>query len=115
MIRVFSWLNNHPLLWDVSHHPFNEGKRSPRQGALLKRMGLIKGTLDIYILYPTIKYHGLIIELKEKSLTTGRWGRSTDEQVRKVKRLNELGYFAAFTFGYDDTIKTIEDYLEGKL
>ncbi len=112
MIRIFEYLDKHELLWDVCHHPPNEGKRTPQQGALMKRMGLRKDTPDIFIMYPAWGYHGLIIEVKELNPKTGKYGRPTPGQKRKIQKLQELGYCAAFGYGYDATIDIIENYLK---
>ena len=47
----------------VAHVP-NEGKRSPQQGAKLKRMGMQKGFPDLVVPLPRGNYHGLYIEMK---------------------------------------------------
>lgn len=112
MKNVFVWIDAHRLIADVSHHTFNEGKRTPWEGALMKALGLRAGVPDIYIDYPTKTYHGLRIEVKERSPATGRYGRPTAAQIKRVNRLNELGYCARFCYGFDETIKTITDYLK---
>lgn len=48
---------------DVVHIP-NEGKRSERYGAELKRLGMRKGFPDLFIPQSKKGYHGLFIELK---------------------------------------------------
>lgn len=48
----------------IGVHIANEGKRSARNGAALKRMGLRKGFPDLFFPYARGGYHGLFIELK---------------------------------------------------
>lgn len=115
MIRIADWLDGNELLWDIFHHPPNEGKRSIQEGAMLKRMGMRKDTPDLIILYPCWGFHGLIIEVKELNPKTGKYGRPTSGQKRKIQKLNDLGYHATFGYGYDATIKIIEDYLKDEL
>ncbi len=113
MFKIFEKLDRHPLLWDCSHAVKNEGKRSKWEGGLQKQLGLRAGIPDIYIDYPCHGYHGLRIELKELSETTGRYGKPSPDQIKRIKRLNELGYKAVICYGFDDTMKTIDDYLKG--
>lgn len=115
MIRVFDYIRDIKLFDDLTHHPPNEGKRSWIEGGILKRMGMTKDTPDIYIMYPTAKYHGLIIEAKELNPKTGKYGRATPGQIRKIKKLNEVGYYATIGKGYDEIISIIENYLKDEV
>ena len=73
--------------------------------------------LDLTILLPVYPYHALILELKASQndlfLKDGKKLKSdhVQEQYNMIKNLRELGYFADFTTGYDDTINIINDYM----
>lgn len=105
-IKLFQWLHLHPILKDLAFSIPNEGKRSLTMGKIFKRMGLRSGTPDIFIPYPTKKYHGLFIELKY-----GR-NKATPMQQKFIERLKNQGYAAEIIWGADDAIKYIEEYLK---
>ena len=89
-------------------HIPNEGKRSARYGATLKRMGLRKGFPDLFFPYARQGYHGLFIELKE-----GISKKPTQDQLEWIARLNKNGYYATVCYGADAAIAEINEYFEG--
>lgn len=106
IIQWCEW-NKHkyPELDMLIHIP-NEGKRSPRAGAELKRMGLKKGFPDLQLLVPNKEYYGLFIELK-----ADKTKRLTKEQKQWLEKLNEYGYKAVRCNGSEEAIDTIKEYL----
>lgn len=106
---IFEWAewnkNKHPEL-DMLFHITNEGKRSKRTGAELKRQGLKRGIPDICLPIPNGKYHGLWIELK-----ADKTKRLSKEQKEWLEKLNRFGYKAVRCNGADEGIQTIKDYL----
>ena len=88
----------------VVHIP-NEGKRSPRQGAELKQMGLQKGFPDLFIPVAKGGYHGLFIEMKY-----GRY-RVTPEQKVWLSNLADNGYCCALCVGAENAIANIKNYI----
>ena len=100
--------NVHPEL-DVIFHIVNEGKRSVRTGAELKRMGMKKGVPDICLPVPKGTYHGLWIELK-----ADKTKRATKEQKEWLIKLTEQGYKAVVCYGADDAVTVIKEYLNLK-
>lgn len=114
--RVFKEIiNKNPLIYKCSFATKNEGKRNWKEGQLQKELGLIAGVPDIYIDYPTQTHHGLRLELKEKSPSTGRFGRPTKHQIEMINTLNALGYFAKICYGFDDVKQTIDHYLKDEI
>lgn len=105
---VFEWatLNSgrYPELEFMYHIP-NEGKRTARHGAELKRQGLKRGVPDICLPAARGKYHGLYIEMK-----VGK-NKPTDSQTRYLKFLAAQGYAPVVCYGADDAIKIIIQYL----
>lgn len=90
-------------------HIVNEGKRSARTGAELKRMGMKKGVPDICLPVPRGQFHGLWIELK-----ADRTKKATKEQREWLIKLSEQGYKAVLCYGADDAVKVIKEYLNLK-
>ena len=86
-------------------HVPNEGKRSPRTGAELKRMGLKAGFPDLGLLVPRNDKHGLFIEMK-----VGR-NKCTDNQKEWIRRLMEQGYEVKVCYSCEEAIQTIKKYL----
>lgn len=109
---IFEWAewnkNKYPEL-DMLFHITNEGKRSKRMGAELKRMGLKKGIPDICLPVPNNEYNGLWIELK-----ADKTKRLTKEQKEWLEKLNRYGYKAVRCNGADEAIQVIKNYLDIK-
>ena len=64
---IFDWARwqqgKYPQL-KAMYHAANEGKRSARAGAELKRQGMKPGVSDICLPYASGKYNNLYVELK---------------------------------------------------
>lgn len=95
----------YPELKMLMHIP-NEGKRSKRYGAELKRMGLKAGFPDLGLLVPNKKYAGLFIELKADKTKS-----MTKEQKEWLEKLNSYGYKAVRCNGSEEAIQIIKKYL----
>ena len=100
--------NMHPEL-GLIFHIVNEGKRSARTGAELKRMGMKKGVPDICLPVARHPYHGLWIELK-----ADRTKKASKEQKEWLIKLTDQGYKAVLAYGADDAVKIIKEYLNLK-
>jgi len=75
--------------------------------------------LDLWILEPKGKYHGLIIELKKDGESPFRIdngmlksGEHLAEQYCTIQLLLYKGYAATFSVGFDQTKKIIDDYMK---
>lgn len=88
-------------------HVANEGKRSARYGAELRRLGLRKGFPDLFIPKARKGFHGLFLELKRDPKS-----RPTQEQKTWIEKLNASGYFAKVCYGADEAIGVIKKYFE---
>ena len=95
----------YPELKMLMHIP-NEGKRSKRYGAELKRLGLRPGFPDLGLLVPNKKYAGLFIELKADKTKS-----MTKEQKEWLEKLNSYGYKAIRCNGSEEAIQIIKRYL----
>lgn len=91
---------------DIVHIP-NEGKRSKRYGAELKRLGMRKGFPDLFVPIASKDYHGLFIELK-RDITR----KPTKDQLEWIAKLNAAGYYATVCYGADAAIKEIKKYVK---
>ena len=106
--KLAQWLDARGVLW--THVP-NEGKRKPRTGATLKRMGLKRGVPDVLIFsHPKIGtdmsriISGAAIELKRQY-----GGKPTDEQIEWLDQLDQLGWAARVCNGADAAIEWLEE------
>lgn len=112
-VFLFKWIAyaaagiHKELKWCV--HIVNEGKRSVKNGAKLKSMGMRAGFPDIFVPIPTNEYHGLFIELKRK-----KGGRVSPEQKAWIEYLNSAGYYATVCYGWEDAKSAICKYLHVK-
>ncbi len=88
----------------VVHIP-NEGKRSARYGAQLKRMGMRKGFPDLFIPVARNGYHGLFIEMKSKT------GRLSEEQKQWQRVLSEQRYLCAVCYSFEEAVNTVKAYI----
>lgn len=88
----------------VYHIP-NEGRRSARTGAMLKRQGLKSGVPDLCIPVARGRYHSLYIEMKAKG------GRATANQTDWIHLLRSQGMCAYVCWGADSAIALIDEYM----
>lgn len=74
--------------------------------------------LDLYILEPRGKFHGLILELKANSIykKDGKTLLSNphhEDQAKTIELLKKKGYQASFACSLQEGIKLINQYLNG--
>lgn len=98
----------HPEL-ELLHHIPNEGRRSLRMGAELKKQGMRAGVPDICLPVPRGRYHALYIEMKRP-----KGGRVSDAQQWWIDKLNRQGNLAVICRGFDEAKDTILKYLNVK-
>ena len=65
-IMLFNWIRTKPELADFCFAIPNERKTSIRNGAHLKRMGLMPGASDLFIGIPKGKFHLVVCGLLKK-------------------------------------------------
>lgn len=119
-IKLFEYLaKKHPNVVALSEP---SGLRvSQGMAKKLKRMRSADVHLDVYILQPTQKYAGLILELKAKDIFKKTnpsqllANKHHQDQLATINKLNKLGYYATFAIGYDQAVNVIEDYLNNRL
>ena len=77
-----------------------------KQAKKAKRTGYSKGFPDLQICEARKEYHGLFLEIKTNK------GYATIYQKNWIEALNERGYKAVITKGFDEAKKVIDDYLK---
>jgi len=109
---LVKWLSMHPVLKDYYLKNNNEGKRTEAQGWNLKLMGLRSGVSDLFIAYPTNRYHGLWLEVKRNIIYSPSQKKNDTwiAQQEWIDRMNDIGYFATFCFGWEDGKRIVEEY-----
>jgi len=85
-------------------------RTSFRQAVRAKATGYVKGFPDLQICMPTNKYHGLFLEIKKDKKSY-----ATKEQKEWIAYLNDVGYCARVTKGFDESVQTIRDYFENRI
>jgi hypothetical protein len=84
-------------------------RTSFKQAILMKQTGYRKGVPDLLIFEPLNNYHGLAVEIKTLK------GRPSKHQKKWIEDLNKRKYYAKITRGFDETIKTIENYFNNTI
>ncbi len=104
-IALCDWLRLHGVLFA---HPPNEGRRSRRQGALLRKAGLSSGLPDLLVFTPPPSdpsIRGVAIELKRRN---GRMSQVSDNQASWLAQLASAGWCASVAFGAADAIEQLQ-------
>lgn len=106
-------LNSHckvfwPEYYDVMFHPVQESGSggSKIYGSHLNSLGRKKGVPDWFVMVPSGKFYGLILELKKCNS-----GSVSKEQTLFMVKLEEMGYRCVIAFGFAAALKAIDDYL----
>lgn len=115
-ISCVSWMRyHHPelLFW----HTVNEGRKHIHAALRDEQAGLIKGVSDFVILIglsnPGGKYQFAAIELKRTNKSgKGKASPVSDDQKSFLKRVRDLGGFAAVAYGKEQFKLAIEEMLK---
>lgn len=87
----------------------NGGARNLVTGAMLKAEGVRRGVPDIFLAYPSGRYHGLWIEMKRRA-----HGYASAEQKVMLAAFRKVGYDAAVCRGWDEAREKIQSYLSAR-
>lgn len=90
----------------LSFHVPNGGSRNPIEGGKLKRMGVLRGVSDVFIIKKTTLYSGLIIELKVRP------NKVTLEQYEFLVKISKEGFCTQVCFDFDEAKLVIDTYLK---
>jgi len=88
------------------YHPANGGKRSKREAAKFKRMGVKPGVPDLHLPIARGGFHGLYVEMKRMD-----GGRVSSEQKVWLAALHAAGHCVAVCEGHEQAIAVLRDYL----
>jgi hypothetical protein len=99
------WAKYHPVCRENLFHIANERMTSPRQGAMLKTMGVVAGIADLFLMVPVGRLAGYWIELKApgKKPSLG--------QAAFLSRARLNGYAADWFDDWEKARDAIEHYL----
>ncbi len=109
-LALMKWASLKKII--LVHCP-NEGPKSARYGAILKKMGVSKGFPDLSLYEARGGYFGLFIELKAdrkyspSEKLTGTW----IAQEEWLARLASDGYLALMCFGWVEASRVVEKYI----
>lgn len=87
-------------------HVPNEGIRTARTGAHLKKQGMKAGMLDILIFLPSNGKNGFAIELKTN------YNKPTNTQTEWIESFRKMNWKAEWYNDLDECIKAIDNYLK---
>lgn len=110
---LVKWLSYHPIVRNYFLKLNNEGKRSDITGHNLKLMGLKTGASDLFIFYPTKKYHGLFLEVKRNKKYTPSEMR-TDTWIAQQMFLDcvkKVGFAGEVCYGVENGVAIVTRYL----
>lgn len=88
------------------HHIPNGGNRNAREGAKLKRMGVLAGAPDLHLPAARGRYHSLYIEMK---FDDGRLLKSQREFLTAAAGLQN---YCVVCYSAADAIEAIQTYIE---
>ncbi len=108
----WDWCQLNFLIKKVTAHIVNEGRRSFSQGSKLKKIGLRKGVSDYFIGLPRGGYYGVWIEMKIKNR---KRARVSPDQIEWVSLMRCAGFYAFVSYGGDEAIQFMKDYIGGRI
>ncbi len=108
--QCVAWIeHNYPDRAGLVFHPANGGKRSAREAAQFKMMGVRAGIPDLIDLNDPLNV--AFFELKRKDKTKSRLSK---DQSAMLAKLSDLGYSVYVCYGFDEFKKAYEDSLIGE-
>lgn len=114
-MAIVEWSEYVIAMRDVLVHIANERNTSVQHHMKLKKMGVRKGVSDFFLPVPCGSYCGLWVEVKKslkKDTPENREKKLKPEQKDWLNKMNDRGFIGVATFGYDETKKMFEQYLE---
>lgn len=117
-VALFQWsaleTKNYPQLKWLYAVP-NGFFASSGQKGKMKAEGLRDGVPDIMLPYPMYgkSYAGLYIEMKREIYRKRKDGGLSEDQIKWLAYLNEVGYKAVICYGWEEARDTILEYLNG--
>lgn len=100
-ITVVDHLRSRGVPGLVFFHPANGGKRTPREAALFKAMGVRAGASDLILVHDSKIF---ALELKAEN------GRATEAQLAFLSEIDAAGAFTAMPTGLNAALATLESW-----
>lgn len=108
-VAVIAWCRLQRNGLELAIHIPNEGKRSGRRGAQLKREGMTPGVSDIFVPLALAGWHGVWLELKAHGK------KPTAAQYQFLTDMSSQGYMATWTDDQDAAIRVLTRYAAGQM
>ena len=106
-INCVRWFDiQYSKLSQLLFHIPNGGKRSKREAATFKRMGVRRGVADLYLSIPNRNFHGLYVETKTIK------GQQSAEQAQFQKKVESIGYRYAIVDNVEQFIFIVQTYMQ---
>lgn len=100
-IQIVEQLRKHKIPY---YHFVNEGKRTPQNASLLKKMGMKSGVHDLFMPRGNQTFKGLWLEIKTTK------GKALPTQLQFAQDMIAEGYAAHISYGYDESINIIKNF-----
>jgi hypothetical protein len=100
-IKICEDLRKHQIPF---YHFVNEGKRTPQNASLLKKMGMTAGISDLFMPRGNQTFKGLWLEIKTDK------GRPSPAQLKFQAQMICEGYAANISYGYDESLYIIKNF-----
>lgn len=94
----------------------NGGYRNKKTAKDLKDEGVMPGVLDVFVRYPSGRWHGMFIEFKRSKKE-----KPSEEQTKFAERSMSLGYICVLAWDAEDAFRAVRkyfdrpEYFEGKV
>ena len=99
------WGKFHPIVAEYLFAIPNGGKRTIWAGKKLKDEGLMPGASDLFLSYPSKRFHGYYIEMKRKG------EKPNKDQLYFLEKMRKVGYAGAWFDDWELARDSIIDYL----
>lgn len=112
-MALVKWIKeNHPEVGEHIIKIDNEGTRSIIGHVIAVKQGLHVGASDVFIAWPCGHYHGCWIELKrEKWRDSPSSHEHTQRQLKFIRKMQDVDYFAELCVGLEEAIAAVSRYL----
>jgi hypothetical protein len=96
----------------------NGGDRNVIEAGKLVAAGTRSGVWDVFLPYPydgMAGYHGLYIEMKKPNRRNHKNGGLSDEQLEFGQYAEQMGYYCAVCYTWEEAWEILVKYLENKV
>ena len=97
---LISLIDSYYPEWLIFHTP-NGGRRAYKEAVIFKRMGVRAGVADLFLVEPTLEYHGLFLEMKKPG---SKDDLSDDQKIFRDEVLRRGFHYAVADNGLEGLI-----------